>query len=204
MVYQEVPPTKTSLNSRALRLLDWTADGRYLAIANERTGKGGLHLLPIRDGNSAGAPVLLSTAISKRASRRPLVGWFTVRSNRAVFGLSISRRLTRIVARAIGNALISPWATPSLLGPNGLATAEGSCYDAKSRKGSRQYSKSTRHRLLFGCRRTSDGSFARLSEISRYVPLQAAIGSNWSPSARTSRPARPVRLHPQRQMASLP
>jgi hypothetical protein len=44
---------------QSLRLLDWTADGRYLAIASERTGKGGLHLLPIRDGKSAGAPVFL-------------------------------------------------------------------------------------------------------------------------------------------------
>jgi len=42
-----------------LRLLDWTADGRYLAIGSERTGKGALHLLPIRDGKSAGAPVFI-------------------------------------------------------------------------------------------------------------------------------------------------
>jgi len=44
---------------QSLRLLDWTADGRYLAIGSERTGKGALHLLPIRDGKSAGAPVFI-------------------------------------------------------------------------------------------------------------------------------------------------
>ena len=43
----------------SLKLLDWTADGRYLAIASERTGKGALHLLPIKDGKSAGAPVFV-------------------------------------------------------------------------------------------------------------------------------------------------
>jgi hypothetical protein len=42
-----------------LKLLDWTADGRYLAIASERTGKGALHLLPIKDGKSAGEPVFV-------------------------------------------------------------------------------------------------------------------------------------------------
>jgi Tol biopolymer transport system component len=43
----------------SLKLLDWTADGRYLAIASERTGKGALHLLPIKDAKSAGAPVFV-------------------------------------------------------------------------------------------------------------------------------------------------
>ena len=43
----------------SLKLLDWTADGRYLAIASERTGKGALHLLPIKDGKSAGAQVFV-------------------------------------------------------------------------------------------------------------------------------------------------
>jgi len=43
----------------SLKLLDWTADGRYLAIASERTGKGALHLLPIKDGKSAGEPVFV-------------------------------------------------------------------------------------------------------------------------------------------------
>jgi len=33
--------------------------GRYLAIASERTGKGALRLLPIKDGKSAGAPIFV-------------------------------------------------------------------------------------------------------------------------------------------------
>ncbi|MGA3042675.1 MAG: hypothetical protein ABSF54_18015 [Bryobacteraceae bacterium] len=43
----------------SLKLLDWTADGRYLAVASERTGKGALHLVPIKDGKSVGAPVFV-------------------------------------------------------------------------------------------------------------------------------------------------
>ena len=41
------------------KLLDWTADGRFLAFAGERTGKGALYLLPISGGRSAGAPVFV-------------------------------------------------------------------------------------------------------------------------------------------------
>ncbi len=44
---------------RPVRLLDWTADGRYLAIASDRTGKGALHLLPMKDGKSGGDPVFV-------------------------------------------------------------------------------------------------------------------------------------------------
>jgi Tol biopolymer transport system component len=55
MVYEE----RLTSMLPSLRLLDWTADGRYLAIASERTGKGALHLLPIKDGKSAGAPVFV-------------------------------------------------------------------------------------------------------------------------------------------------
>jgi dipeptidyl aminopeptidase/acylaminoacyl peptidase len=59
LVYEERPTAGSFRWQQWLRLLDWTADGRYLAIASERTGKGALHLLPIRDGKSAGAPVFL-------------------------------------------------------------------------------------------------------------------------------------------------
>ena len=55
MVYEE----RLTSMLPSLKLLDWTADGRYLAIASERTGKGALHLLPIKDGKSAGAPVFV-------------------------------------------------------------------------------------------------------------------------------------------------
>jgi len=50
---------QTGAYHHPVKLLDWTADGRYLAIASERTGKGALHLLPIRDGKPAGAPVFV-------------------------------------------------------------------------------------------------------------------------------------------------
>jgi len=55
LVYQE----RLTSMLPSLKLLDWTADGRYLAIASERTGKGALHLLPMKDGKSAGAPVFV-------------------------------------------------------------------------------------------------------------------------------------------------
>jgi Tol biopolymer transport system component len=55
LVYEE----RLTSTLPSLKLLDWTADGRYLAIASERTGKGALHLLPIKDGKSAGAPVFV-------------------------------------------------------------------------------------------------------------------------------------------------
>jgi hypothetical protein len=59
LIYEERRATGFSQVLHPLRLLDWTADGRYLAIGSERTGKGALHLLPIRDGKSAGAPVFI-------------------------------------------------------------------------------------------------------------------------------------------------
>ena len=40
-------------------LLDWTADGRYLAIADAPSGKRGLYLLPVKNGEAAGKPVLV-------------------------------------------------------------------------------------------------------------------------------------------------
>jgi Tol biopolymer transport system component len=56
LVYEEQPAAGRTAE---VRLLDWTADGRYLAISSERTGKPALHLLPISDGKSAGEPVFV-------------------------------------------------------------------------------------------------------------------------------------------------
>jgi Tol biopolymer transport system component len=42
-----------------LRLLDWTADGRYLAIGSDKGGRGALDLLPMKDGKAAGAPIFV-------------------------------------------------------------------------------------------------------------------------------------------------
>ncbi len=41
-------------------LLDWTRDGRYLAIVVSQGGSPALSLLPIKDGQAAGAPVFIS------------------------------------------------------------------------------------------------------------------------------------------------
>ncbi len=40
-------------------LLDWTRDGRYLAVASPHSGATALHLLPVRDGKPAGDPVFV-------------------------------------------------------------------------------------------------------------------------------------------------
>jgi Tol biopolymer transport system component len=41
------------------QLLDWTRDGRYLAIVSDRSGTTALSLLPIKEGKAAGAPVFV-------------------------------------------------------------------------------------------------------------------------------------------------
>ena len=40
-------------------LMDWTADGRYVAIADTWSGKTGLYLYPVKNGATAGTPVLV-------------------------------------------------------------------------------------------------------------------------------------------------
>ena len=40
-------------------LLDWTADGRYLMISDSPLGKGGLYLLPVKNGAAAGDPAFV-------------------------------------------------------------------------------------------------------------------------------------------------
>ena len=40
-------------------LLDWTRDGRYLAVASLRSGATALQLLPVKDGKAAGEPVFV-------------------------------------------------------------------------------------------------------------------------------------------------
>lgn len=42
-----------------VRLLDWTADGRFVAINSAATGRAALHLLPVRNGSASGAPVFV-------------------------------------------------------------------------------------------------------------------------------------------------
>ncbi len=59
LIYQEQPTTSFAAWAQPIHLLDWTADGRYLAIASERTGKVALYLLPIKSGKSAAEPVFL-------------------------------------------------------------------------------------------------------------------------------------------------
>jgi hypothetical protein len=40
-------------------LIDWTRDGRYLAVASTRSGTAALQLLPVKDGKPAGEPVFV-------------------------------------------------------------------------------------------------------------------------------------------------
>jgi len=49
LVYEERQTGKFIRWLKPCKLLDWTADGRYLAIASEHTGRGALDLLPIKD-----------------------------------------------------------------------------------------------------------------------------------------------------------
>src|SRR5207248_3358009 len=49
LAYEEGVTTRWTLN-----FMDWTVDGRYLIIASGRTGRRALHLVPLRDGQSAG------------------------------------------------------------------------------------------------------------------------------------------------------
>ena len=54
MVYEQRQTSTFFIPLEQLRLLDWTADGRYLAIGSEKMGKAALNLLPIKDGKAAG------------------------------------------------------------------------------------------------------------------------------------------------------
>jgi Tol biopolymer transport system component len=47
------------ISGSATTLLDWTRDGRYLAVAGPRSGAGALQLLPVKDGKPAGEPVFV-------------------------------------------------------------------------------------------------------------------------------------------------
>ena len=41
------------------KLLDWTGDGRYLAVASAHSGAAALQLIPVKDGKPAGDPVFV-------------------------------------------------------------------------------------------------------------------------------------------------
>jgi Tol biopolymer transport system component len=58
LVYESAPSHKSAaLQYWTLR--DWTADGRYLVIADARAGRAALYLLPVKNGASTGAPVFI-------------------------------------------------------------------------------------------------------------------------------------------------
>jgi Tol biopolymer transport system component len=59
LVYEHRQTDTFFILFQQLRLLDWTADGRYLAIGYDKGGKGALDLLPIKDGKADGAPVFV-------------------------------------------------------------------------------------------------------------------------------------------------
>jgi hypothetical protein len=52
-------PKRGSFGLGGYSLMDWTADGRYLAIAATRYGKTGLYLYPLKNGTASGDPVLV-------------------------------------------------------------------------------------------------------------------------------------------------
>jgi len=53
LVYESTPWV---VGSSFLCLMDWTADGRYLALNDVRYGKPGLYVLPVQSGKPAGGP----------------------------------------------------------------------------------------------------------------------------------------------------
>jgi Tol biopolymer transport system component len=59
LVYEHRQTDTFFILFQQLRLLDWTADGRYLAIGIDKGGKGALDLLPMKDGKPAGEPVFV-------------------------------------------------------------------------------------------------------------------------------------------------
>jgi Tol biopolymer transport system component len=59
-VYESVPRTFLhKLGWENWTLLDWTADGRYLALSDAPKGKAALYLLPIKNGAAVGAPAFV-------------------------------------------------------------------------------------------------------------------------------------------------
>jgi len=59
LVYEQRQTGGFFILFQQLRMLDWTADGNYLAIGTERSGKAALELLPMSDGKSSGLPVFV-------------------------------------------------------------------------------------------------------------------------------------------------
>ena len=60
-----------------IKLLDWSYDGHYLAIASAYSGKSALHLLPVKDGQASGPPILIQHGVFENA--------FTTRDGTLVF-----------------------------------------------------------------------------------------------------------------------
>lgn len=50
---------ESKLGNISFKLIDWTADGRYLVVGSRRTGKPALYLVPIKDDRSEAEPVFL-------------------------------------------------------------------------------------------------------------------------------------------------
>jgi Tol biopolymer transport system component len=71
LVYESAPKGRSYVYSERLSLMDWTADGRYLAIAAASFGKTGLYLYPIQNGTSAGKPLLIRNGDFRDGQSRP-------------------------------------------------------------------------------------------------------------------------------------
>jgi len=59
VVIAPVQGGKPTIKLENARLLDWTRDGRFLALASQRSGAEALYLLPVKDGQSAGDPIFI-------------------------------------------------------------------------------------------------------------------------------------------------
>lgn len=82
-------------------ILDWTADGRYLAISSRAGGSFALHLFPVDEGRAAGAPVPI----------RPghFVWGHTTRTGALICELSEEVRYSAHVASLGANGSPSAW-----------------------------------------------------------------------------------------------
>lgn len=82
-------------------ILDWTADGRYLAISSRASGSFALHLFPVEEGRASGAPVSIRTG--------HFVQGHTTRKGALICELSDEVRYTAHVASLDANGTPGAW-----------------------------------------------------------------------------------------------
>jgi len=92
LVYESEPkPRHPLLPDERVALMDWTADGRYLLIADASYGMSGLYLYPIKNGVAEGTPVLVRSGDFRQGQSRPdgaFIYWDTSTGGNAEFHLA--------------------------------------------------------------------------------------------------------------------